>query len=160
MGTEDKKRIAIGVAAIVLASCLMPFADDTTPLIPMPVHNFAAYLFVSWGYLLLLPAVFVMTYWQFGGRDHARVLVLCVTVVIALLDTYWIATQWAMGLEHPGRAFLLAVAIENALVFAGVLGLATAGVLRRSNALSAYAYIGVFMALGWCAFPLLGRVSP
>ena len=35
MGTEDKKRIAIGVAAIVLASCLMPFADDTTPLIPM-----------------------------------------------------------------------------------------------------------------------------
>jgi hypothetical protein len=159
LNSDEKKRIAVGICAIVAASCLMPFADDTTPLIPIPVHNFAAYLFVSWGYLLLLPAIFALTYWQFGGRDHARVLVLSIALLIAALDAYWIFEYWALGLEHPRRAFVHAVALENAVAFVVVIGLAAAGVMRRSNVIAGYAYTAIFMALGWCAFPVLGRVG-
>ena len=65
-----------------------------------------------------------------------------------------------LELANLTAAYGQAVALENAVVFAGVLGLATAGVVRRSNAISGYAYVAMFMALGWCAFPLLGRVSP
>ena len=65
---------------------------------------------------------------------------------------------WVM--RTPPRVGRTPSAHDVAREYRVTKGLATAGVLRRSNALSAYAYIGVFMALGWCAFPLLGRVSP
>ncbi len=157
MRADEQKRGAIGVAVITLASALMPFADDTTPLIPVPFHNFMAYLFVSWGYLILLPAVFVVSYWKIRGRESSRALVLGVTLLVAALDAWWIVMHWALGLDYPGRAFVHAIALENVLAFAVVIGLAVTAALRRSNAVSDYAYIAMFVALGWCAFPLLGR---
>jgi len=156
-GSVEYKRAGIGVVAIVLASSLMPFADDTTPLIPIPWPNFMAYLWVSWGYLLLLPAVFAATYFWLGGRSASRSVVFGVAAIVAALNAWWIAAHWTLGLDHPGAAFVRAVALENAAAFAVVLGLALAGVLRRSNAARDYAYIGMFVVLGWCAFPLFGR---
>ncbi|HVY65082.1 MAG TPA: hypothetical protein VHH11_09705 [Gammaproteobacteria bacterium] len=159
MSSDERKRLVIGVVAIVLASSLMPFADDTTPLIPVPTHNFVAYLFLSWGYLLVLPAVFAVSYWAFGKRGTFRALVLGAALSIAVLNAYWIADRWEMGLDYPGARVTRAVVIENALMFAGVIALAGVGVLRGSRAISSYAYIALFVALGWCAFPLLGRVD-
>ncbi|MEO8467333.1 MAG: hypothetical protein ABI640_18565 [Gammaproteobacteria bacterium] len=153
----DYKRAAVGIAIIVAASGLMPFADDTTPLIPIPSHNFAAWLFLSWGYLLFLPAVFVVSFRALAGRAISRTWVLGVALLVAAFDAYWISTYWSLGLDYPGHAFVHAVAIENALAFALVVGLAVVGVVRRSSAVSEYAYIGLFVALGWCAFPLFGH---
>jgi len=155
-GSVEYKRVGIGVVAIALASSLMPFADDTTPLIPIPSLNFVAYLFVSWGYLLFLPAVFAATYFGLRGRGVFRAMVFGVVTIVVALNAWWIAANWELGLHHPGANFIRAVAVENALAFAAVLGLALAGVVRRSSAASDYAYIGVFVALGWCAFPLFG----
>jgi hypothetical protein len=156
LGSVEYKRAGIGVVAIALASSLMPFADDTTPLIPIPSPNFTAYLFVSWGYLLILPAVFALSYFWLGARSASRPLVFGVVTIVAALNAWWIAAHWTLGLAHPGAAFVRAVAIENAVAFAVVLGLALAGVLRRSSAASDYAYVGMFVVLGWCAFPLFG----
>jgi len=156
LGSVEYKRGATGVVAIALASSLMPFADDTTPLIPIPWPTFMTYLWVSWGYLLLLPAVFGATYFWLGGRSASRSVVFGVVTIVAALNAWWIAAHWTLGLDHPGAGFVRAVALENACAFAAVVGLALAGVLRRSNAASDYAYTGMFVALGWCAFPLFG----
>jgi hypothetical protein len=85
------------------------------------------------------------------------VLVLAVALLVAALDAGWIIVRWALGLDYPGGAFVRAIALENALAFAVVIGLVLTGVLPRSRAASDYAYIAMFAALGWCAFPLLGR---
>jgi hypothetical protein len=151
------KRAAIGVAITAAASSLMPFADDTTPLIPIPSHNFVVWLAVSWGYLIFLPAVFAVSYRVLNGRAMSRMWVLGIALVVAAFDATWISTHWSLGLEYPGGAFVHAVAIENALAFAIVIAFAVAGVLRRSSAASDYAYMGLFVALGWCAFPLFGH---
>ena len=156
-GPDENRRGAIGVLVTIVASSLMPFADDTTPLIPIPIHNFLLYSFVSWGYLIFLPAVFAASYWLLRGRPSTRVLTLAIALSVAALDAVWIVTHWALGLDYPGAAFVLAVAFENALAFAVVIALAIVGVARRSSRISAYAYIALFAALGWCAFPLLGR---
>src|SRR6185295_7699264 len=105
-------------------------ADDTTPLIPIPLPTFTAYLLVSWAYLLILPAVFAVSYFRLGGRGTSRPLVFGVATIVAALNAWWIAAHWALGLEHPGAAFVRAVAIENAVAFVVVVGLALAGVLR------------------------------
>ena len=157
LGSVEYKRVVIGVVTIALASSLMPFADDTTPLIPIPSPNFLAYLFVSWGYLLLLPAVFAASYFALRGRSAYPWLVFGAVTIVAALNAWSIAANWQRGLDHPGADFIRVVALENAVAFAVVAGLALVGVLRRSSAASDYAYIGMFVALGWCAFPLFGR---
>ncbi len=156
-GPDEKRRGVIGVIVIVAASSLMPFADDTTPLIPIPFHNFALYLWVSWGYLIFLPAVFAASYWVIAGRPSSRIVMLAIALAVAVLDVFWILRYWALGLDYPGAAFVHAVALENALAFAVVIALGIAGVLRRSIRVSACAYIALFAVLGWCAFPLFGR---
>ena len=159
-GPVEYKRSAIGVAIIVAASSLMPFADDNTPLIPIPAHNFMVWSFVSWGYLLFLPAVFAASYTALSGREISRLWVLGIALVVTAFDVYWISMYWSLALDYPGAEFAHGVAVENALVFAVVIGLAVAGVLRRSSVVSDYAYIGMFVALGWCAFPLFGHFDP
>lgn len=157
LGPVEYKRAAIGIAAILALSSLMRLADDTTPLIPIPSHNFLAYLLVSWGYLLFLPAVFAVSYWAIRGRPVFRGVVLGIVTTVAALNAWWIAAKWTLGLDYPGRSFVHGVAFENALAFALVIGLAVTGVRSRSNVASDYAYIGLFVSLAWCAFPLFGH---
>lgn len=158
-GPNEYRRAAIGIGVIVVVSSLMRFADDTTPLIPIPVHHFMAYLLVSWGYLLLLPAVFAASYWAIRRHAVFRWIVLYVVALVAALNAWWIGAKWTAGLDYPGARFVHGVAFENALLFAVVAGLAVVGVRRRSNAASDYAYLGLFVALAWCAFPLFGHTS-
>ena len=158
-GPVEYKRGAIGIVVIAVVSSLMRFADDTTPLIPIPAHNFMVYLLASWGYLLLLPAVFAASYWAIRRRAAYRSMVLGIVAAVAALNAWWIGAKWTAGLDYPGRSFVHGVAIENALVFVVVAALAVAGMRRRSDATSDYAYVGLFVALAWCAFPLFGRLD-
>jgi hypothetical protein len=135
----------------------MPFADDTTALIPTPYPNFILYAFISFAYLGFLPLLYVGSYMLFRKGVLFAPLVLGLAVVLAALDALWIASNWERGLDYPGADFTRAVASENAMAFTFVIALASIGWIRRSRILTARAHLLLFIVLGWCAFPLLGR---
>jgi hypothetical protein len=147
----------MGVVAILAASALMPFADDTTPLIPIPAHQFLMYLFLSFAYLVFLPALYVASYSLLRSRRWFGPAVLMAAIVLAGLDALYFRWRWADGLGYPGERFTRVVALENGIAFALVIAFAAAGVSRRSPTMTNAAHLLLFVVLGWCAFPLLGR---
>jgi hypothetical protein len=103
-----------------------------------------------------LPLIFVATFWPTFKRSWFGAYVLALATPLAALDMYWWVGRWAEGLAHQGRHFTMAVALENAIGFIGVLSLAVVGQRTGAKPLQAWAYVLLFMVLGWCAFPMLG----
>ncbi len=148
-----------GAVLTLLASAIAPFTDNVTPLVPFPVTTFVLFFFVGYGYLLFLPTIFVATFSLTFRRSWFGAYVLGVSTLLATLDGYWWFGKWADGLARQGRYFTVVVALENAIGFIAVLSLAVMGRRSKSKSLQAWAYVLLFMVLGWCAFPMLGDNS-
>ncbi len=153
---DTRSWLVTGAILTLLASAIAPLTDNVTPLIPLPVHTYVLFAFIGYGYLIFLPATFVATFGTLWKRPWFGVYGLAAAVVLAMLDAYWWVAQWSAGLASQGRPFTLAVATENVVGFSAVLLLALFGERTRSKRLQAWAYVVLFMLLGWCAFPLLG----
>ena len=153
---DTQRWLVKGAILTLLASAIAPLTDNVTPLIPLPVHTYVMFAFVGYGYLIFLPAAFIATFGALWKRPWFGVYALAAAAVVAMLDAYWWVANWSTGLAAQGRSFTTAVATENVVGFSAVLVLALAGQRARSKRLQAWAYVVLFMLLGWCAFPLLG----
>jgi hypothetical protein len=137
----------------------MPFADDATPLIPIPTHQFVLWLFTSYGYMLFLPAIYAISLHVLWDSRNFGLAVLGSSVLIALLTVAWFVTSWSDGIAYPGAGFTKGVAIENSAGIAVAIALSAIGVARSSKQSTATAHLVLFLVLAWCAFPLLGRAD-
>ena len=139
-------------------SAMTPLSRLMSPVAPMPFYLVLLTWLMSFGSVLVVPAIYAVTFPWLCKSARFGAITLAFVLIVALLDALWFRSNWAYGVEYQGLHHTRTVAIENALVSVVAVGLAVLGRARKTQAAFSASYLLVFAGLAWCAFPYLGEV--
>jgi hypothetical protein len=148
----------LGTLAVAVSSSTLLMNPLITPFNPKPIYLVLFYWFTSFGFLLFLPVLYVLGTLVLEKSKNAGRSVLILSSVLFLLDLVYFASSWNYGIKYQGREHTSIVFFENLIGFGIVIGISLAGIRRSSLPHQRFAYLLLFILLGWCAFPYLGEL--
>lgn len=159
MGALEKKwmlRGAIAIAAVTLLILLLNTLNFLR-LLP-PIHVFVFSMFISFGYVLIMPGVYIILFSFLGDKKFFGKFVLMISIMFSILNMLYFLDAWKYGVKYQGEPYTLTVAVINIIGFLGVMTLAFLGLKRESKIMQYAANLLLFVLLSCFAFPLLGEV--
>lgn len=147
-----------GGVAIFCASSLLFLAGTMNPFVPMPLYMVVMAWFLSYGFLAVMPAIYILELKLLGKKSYFGRAVLISALFVAVLNTYYFTQAWRYGYQYQGELHTKIVAVENISGFVVLLVIAYVGMSKNSKKLQYSANLLLFLLLSWCAFPYLGEM--
>lgn len=148
----------LGTPAIALVSSSLLTMPKMSPLVPMPIYLVLLFWFSSFGFLIFLPALYILSVLVLNMSKNVGRLVVALTSAIFILDMAYFANSWNYGLMYQGQYHTTHVFVENLIGFGVVFCLSFSGLRRSSKTYQQSANLLLFILLAWCAFPYLGEL--
>lgn len=158
MPTLEKKWMIIGAIIIAIMSSPLFTTITASPLVPMPFYLIFLALFMSYGFILVLPLIYIIEFKLLYNKKNFGKIVLAMILLFSSLNIYYIWASWEYGIAYQGELHTIIVAIENAVCFLCLIILAYLGVAKNVKKLQYFANLLLFLLLSWCAFPYLGEM--
>jgi len=147
-----------GGLAILGASSLLFLVGVMNPFVPMPLYMVVMAWILSYGFLAVMPAIYLLEFKFLSQRSYFGKVVLISALLFAAFNAYYFSQAWSYGYKYQGEFHTRVVAAENLVGFASLIVLAYLGVSRKSKMLQYSANLLLFLLLSWCAFPYLGEL--
>jgi len=125
---------------------------------PGPVHQIVLAELMGGAYVLVLPAIYLVTLAGLWGTRWLAPVSLAASLVVAGLSVAWFVSSWEFADTYQSVEHAIAVAALNAVVIVVATVLALVGWRRQSRQTQASAYFTVFAILSWCAFPYISAL--
>ncbi len=154
----DTKWMFVGAAAIATVSSLLFSVGVMNPLVPMPFYLVMLAWILSYGFVVVLPLVYLIEFKLLSKRENLGVLVLIIASLFSVLSIIYFWGFWEYGVKYQGKMHTQVVAAENIVDFIALVVLAYLGMSRKSKVLQYSANLLLFLLLSWCAFPYLGEL--
>ncbi|MBK8161798.1 MAG: hypothetical protein IPK65_01195 [Gammaproteobacteria bacterium] len=158
MEVVDTKWMFVGAAAIATVSSLLFSVGVMNPLVPMPFYLVMLAWILSYGFVVVLPLVYLIEFKLLSKRENLGVLVLIIASLFSVLSIIYFWGFWEYGVKYQGKMHTQVVAAENIVDFIALVVLAYLGMSRKSKVLQYSANLLLFLLLSWCAFPYLGEL--
>jgi hypothetical protein len=158
MDAIDRNWMIFGVVAIATVSSLIFTVGVMTPFVPMPLYLFLLAWLLSYGFLLVMPAVYLLVFKFLRNKRSFGWGVFIATLVFSVLSIFYFSWSWEYGVKYQGEVHTKIVAVENIVGFIGLLVVAYLGIRNNSKVLQYSANLYLFLLLSWCAFPYLGEL--
>jgi hypothetical protein len=158
MSSVDKTWLFAGAGAIAATASLFFSVDIMNPFAPMPLYMVVMAWTLSYGFLAVMPAIYLLEFQFLSQRSYFGKVVLISASLFAALNAYYFSQAWSYGYKYQGEFHTKIVAAENLVGFAGLIILAYVGVSKKSKMLQYSANLFLFLLLSWCAFPYLGEL--
>lgn len=126
------------------------------PWLPVTLHGFLLWHIGSYGYLLVIPAVYTASLITLWRTRYFGEIVITLVVAIGALSAIWFVAGWELSVRYQGASYAQGVLRTNVAMLTVAIALSVTGVMRKSKRLNASAHLAVFAHLAWCAFPWLG----
>lgn len=158
MDTIDRNWLIFGAAAIAAVSSLFLTADVMNPFVPMPLYLVILAWVLSYGFLLVMPAIYLIEFNFLRKKQNCGKGVLVAAFVFFVFSIFYFLVSWEYGVKYQGETHTKIVAALNLMGFIGLLVVAYLGVKKNSKILQYSANLYLFLLLSWCAFPYLGEL--
>lgn len=158
MDAIDRNWMIFGAVAIAAISSLLFTVGVMNPFVPMPRHLVILAWILSYGFLLVMPAVYLLVFNFLRKKGNFGWGVFIAALVLSFLSIFYFSGSWEYGVKYQGEAHTKIVAVENFVGFIGLLVLAYFGGRNKSKNLQYSANLFLFLLLSWCAFPYLGEL--
>lgn len=158
MNALEKKWMIVGAIIIFIISLPLFITITMSPLVPMPFYLIFLALFMSYGFILVLPLIYIIEFKLLYNKRNFGKIVLVKALIFAILNIYYIWASWEYGIAYQGELHTIIVTIENAICFLCLIILAYLAVLKNLKKLQYFANLFLFLLLSWCAFPYLGEM--
>ena len=146
-----------GAAVLVALSSSLLWSGVMSPVVPMPLHQILLAWTTTFGFLVVVPAIYLITLWRLWNSKRFPVAVLVVSLALAAMSALYFVSAWDYGVRYQGLEHTRIVAAENAIGLVVVLSLALVGFRLGAVKAQLAAYFLIFAMLSWCAFPYLGE---
>ena len=143
--------LGTGVLVLLCAS----LGAGRSALAPYPMHQVFLAIATRYGFLIVLPVVYLVSLSVLWNRRWFGPVVLGAATLFATLNIAWFLFSWD---EMRNYEVAPVVVFENALGNGLILALSIVGFLHSSKQSQAAAYFGIFAMLSWCAFPYFGEL--
>jgi hypothetical protein len=147
-----------GGLVVLGASSLLFLVGVMSPFVPMPLYMVVMAWILSYGFLAVMPAIYLLEFKFLSQRIYFGKVVLISASLFAVLNAYYFSQAWSYGYKYQGEFHTNVVAAENLVGFASLIVLAYLGVSKESKMLQYSANLFLFLLLSWCAFPYLGEL--
>ena len=147
-----------GAALIAAISSLILSVGVMNPAVPMPVHLVVLAWIISYGFIVVLPVMYVVQFRLFYKSTNFGKFTLIIAIILSVLNIYYFWGSWEYGVNWQGDTHTKVVAAENVIGFTALIVLAYLGLMRNSKSLQYSANLLLFVLLSWCAFPYLGEL--
>lgn len=154
----DKKWMFIGAVAIAAVSSLLLTVGVMNPLVPMPLYLVILAWTISYGFIMVLPLIYVIEFKLLSKRNNFGNILLIASLLFSVLGVLYFWSSWEYGVKYQGESHTRIVAVENIIGFLGLVILSYIGMSKESKVLQYSANLFLFLLLSWCAFPYLGEL--
>src|SRR4051812_20513177 len=103
-----------GSAAAICYISALPISNGLLPTIffPMPIYLVIFGIFLSIGYLPIMPAIYVFGCHLLYDKKNFGKIVLSISCIIFVLDLLYIRSSWNYGVTWQGQSHTIAVFYE------------------------------------------------
>ena len=147
-----------GGVAIFCVSSLLFLVGVMNPFVPMPLHMVVMAWILSYGFLAVMPTIYILEFKLLSKRSYFGRIVLMSALLFAALNAYYFTQAWNYGYKYQGKFHTKVVAVENFVGFIALVVMAYFGMYKNSKKLQNSANLLLFLLLSWCAFPYLGEM--
>jgi hypothetical protein len=142
-----------GTLLLLFLSAFLTFTDNAG--LPMPAYRVTLHFLLPFSFIFVLPLVFWGTFGFLWNSKNSAAVTLAIVLAVSGLNGWWIAERWEDGLLYQGSEAMWTSVVVNAVGSASAVALAVVVLVRDSKRFVSAAYLGLFVALTWCAFPFL-----
>jgi len=158
MGKTEKKWMYTGALMLVVTTLTPAFIETNhSPFAPFPIYLMIFARVLSFGYFLVMPALYILCFWLLNEKSFFGLFVFLTSLVVTILGVWFFIELWPYGLKYQGQRHTEIVAIENAIGFFIQILISFFGFISKSKTMQSFSLIFLFFLLSWCAFPYLGE---
>jgi hypothetical protein len=156
--TTDIAWMIAGAVALAIVSSLLFTVGVMNPFVPMPLHMVMLAWMLSYGFIFVLPAIYLIQFRALSNRKNFGKVILYTALLLSVFSIFYFWNSWEYGLKYQGESHTKIVAVENLVGLISLVLLAYLGISRESKVLQLSANLYLFLLLAWCIFPYLGEM--